>query len=146
MNLKKIIPLISVMFFLAIFSSSSFAQCNSFTKKKCMPQLTPFMHNGQLNSTTILAGESAELQMTFYSGQEYRLLVCGQEALGDVHFKVKSTDGKIVYDGKDNGSSWDFNVKSTQELTIEVVSPESKSATGLNANGCVSVLVGFKNK
>jgi len=127
------------------FSGSVQAQCNSFTKKKCLPSLSPYVHNGQLNSANLGAGETAELDLTFYSGQEYRILLCGQEVLGDVFFRLKDKSSKIVYDSKEQKSnSFDFNVKTTQQLTMEVIVPEQKSPNNIAISGCISVLVGFK--
>ncbi len=135
--------------FTALLLSISFnpasAQCNAFTKKKCMPTLSPYIHNGQLNSVALAPGEDAELVMTFYSGQDYRLLVCNQEVLGDVSFKVLDSQHTQLFDSKeDKTGQWDFYVKSTQQLIVQVIVPPAKSKTGIVDQGCVSVLVGFK--
>ena len=122
------------------------AQCKNFTMKKCMPGLAPFLHNGQLNSTTLSPGESAEMQMTFYSGQEYRLLICGQEILGNIAFKVTDMDKKSLFDSREheNASSWDFKMTSTQQIVIEVIVPNSKNTNDISQSACVSMLVGYK--
>jgi hypothetical protein len=145
MSLSKKIKIVLFLLVMACVSSESFAQCNAFTKKRCMPSLTPYVHNGQLNSANMGAGETAELELTFYSGQEYRVLLCGQEILGDISFKLKDKNSKVVYDSKEAKSNqFDFNVKSTQQLTMEVVVPENKTPNNLATSGCISVLVGFK--
>ena len=130
----------------ASMHSSGFAQCKGFTKKACIPGLAPFIHNGQMNSTILLAGEKAELQMIFYSGQDYRLMVCAQAILGDVSFRLLDKNKKVVFNSKEEDyvQFWDFNVVSTQQFSIEVDVPQSSSSTQLVENGCVSVLVGFK--
>ena len=103
--------------------------------------LSPFIHNGQMNSTMLKPGETADLQMTFYSGQDYRIVVCGEPTLTGTSFKVLDKKRKVVYDSKDKGSNtWDFNVPSTQPLVINIDLP----ATNTVASGCVAVLVGFK--
>ncbi len=142
--LKYSVAIFFIVFAFAINTAS--AQCKNFTMKKCMPGLAPFLHNGQLNSTTLSPGESAEMQMTFYSGQEYRLLICGQEILGAISFKVSDMDKKPLFDSKEhnNASSWDFKMTSTQQIVIEVVVPNSKSTNDLNQSACVSMLVGYK--
>ncbi|MDQ3191611.1 MAG: hypothetical protein M3Q58_08460 [Bacteroidota bacterium] len=123
-----------------------FAQCKLFSKKQCIPELMPYNHNGQLNNITLMPGEKAELLMTFYAGQDYRLMVCGQPILGDIQFKVKDKDKKEIYDNitATTSSIWDFKVASTQQLILEVIVPESDSKTKIMESGCVSVLVGFK--
>ena len=112
-----------------------------------MPQLLPYIHNGQMNNVTLFPGESAYFQQTFYSGQEYRAVVCTQDILGkDVYFEVFTTDEKLVYTNKDNASFlWDFSVGSTQNLIFKVNVPEiSEAKSDLEHNGCVSVIIGFE--
>ena len=37
----------------AFFASSSHAQCKRFTEKQCLPNLSPFTNNGQINNATL---------------------------------------------------------------------------------------------
>ncbi len=129
--------------------NDSLAQCKSFTKKRCLPYLNPYIHNGQLNSATLMAGEKAELFMTFYSGQEYRLSVCAQPVFENVVFRVLDKNRKQLYNSADHKSdNWDFYMSTTQQLFVEVSIPTSANKTKMVAemieSGCVAVLVGFK--
>jgi hypothetical protein len=125
---------------------TGFAQCTTFLKKKCMPKVSPFTHNGQMNVSTVSAGQSTDVSLTFYSGQAYRILVCSEEVLGDVTFKVMDMSKKVVFDSKDNNypDFWDFKVKNTQQFIVHVEVPVSASSSSVPPSGCVSVLVGFK--
>lgn len=129
-----------------LFTHTAIAQCNNFVKKKCMPNISPFTQNGQMNTSTLTAGQSAEVNLTFYAGQDYRILVCFQEQLGDVTFKVMDASRKVIFDSKENNYAdfWDFKVKNTQQLIVEVTAPPSETRTSIVPSGCVSVLVGFK--
>lgn len=119
------------------------AQCTSFTKKKCMPELLPYIHNGQMNTVNLLPGESASTRASFYSGQDYRILVCPNKILENVYFEVRNSDDEMVYSSKESKKEdWKFNVASTQELTINVFVPKT-DADNPQA-GCVAVLIGFK--
>lgn len=121
------------------------AQCTSFTKKKCMPELLPYIHNGQMNTVNLAPGESASTKASFFSGQNYKVLVCPNKILENVYFEVWTSDNELVYSSKDSKKDdWSFNVTSTQELTINVFVPPAESPNGIVASGCVSVLVGFK--
>lgn len=126
-------------------TTGSYAQCKGFVKKQ-ISKLSPFIHNGQINSSVLLAGDHAELTLTFYSGQTYRILVSSQEVLGDVFFLMKDASKTQLFSSKDQGKFdyWDFTVESTQQLTIEVVVPDVDAANGLIPSGCVSILAGFK--
>lgn len=148
----KKMPYIFMFFVMfALLTNNAKAQCNSFAKKKCLPTLSPYTHNGQLNSTQLGAGETAELAMTFYSGQNYRLKVCHEPGIEGVYFKLKDADHKELFNSLDKDiQQFDFNVKSTQQMFIEVVVPDhkegehSKGGHDITHSGCVSVLVGFK--
>lgn len=126
-------------------TAGTFAQCKGFVKKQ-IPKLAPFIHNSQINSSVLLSGDHAELTLTFYSGQTYRIMVGSQETLGDVFFTMKDASKNQLFNSKDQGvfDYWDFSVESTQQLTIEVLVPDSDAPSGLVPSGCVSILVGFK--
>ena len=126
--------------------SAANAQCSTFLKKKCMPKIQPFTLNGQVNTSTLSSGQKTSLNLTFYSGQDYRIVVCGQPQLGDLSFKVMDMNKKVVFDSQKNDSPdfWDFKVKNTQQFIVEVQVPESESTSSVLPSGCVSIMVGFK--
>ena len=145
MSISRIMVITALLSLMMPFAAD--AQCRSFVKKQCLPKMAPFTHNGQLNTAVMAAGQMAELQMTFYSGQEYRIVVCSQESLTDVWFRLVDTNKNEVFNSKnqrDNPNTWDFKMKSTQQLIIEIHAPESDSPNELVASGCVSLLIGFK--
>lgn len=131
---------------LAAVPLSTVAQCNAFIKKKCMYKIVPFTSNGQVNSNTIQAGQTISLNLSFSAGQDYRIVVCSEEILGEVTFKVLDKSKKVVFDSSQNDfpDFWDFKAKSTQPLTVEVTAPQSQSTSSVLPSGCLSILVGFK--
>lgn len=122
------------------------AQCSTFLKKKCMPKIQPFTQNGQVNTSTLSSGQKTSLNLTFYSGQDYRVLVCAEKQLGEISFVIMDMEKKIVFDSKKNDlpDFWDFKVKNTQQFIVEVQVPESESSGSVPPTGCVSIMVGFK--
>lgn len=148
MSPKKLTFSLVGIFFLLMLSTASYAQgCKGFTKNKCLPNLSPYVNNGQINSTTLFEGDSATVRMTFYSLLDYRLLVCSHPILGEnVRFRITDTEGEEVYNSKGTKeNSFDFRVNSTQELIINVVVPEDpSSANSIPPSGCVSVVLGFR--
>jgi hypothetical protein len=143
MSLKQIV-------FIGVFAlvgmTHAQAQCKFFTKKKCMPALAPYLSNGQLNTTSMLPGQTAEMLMNFNSGMSYRIIVCSEELLGTLEFQVTDATGAVLYSNqKDNyNDTWDFDVAQTSQLTLTVKVPDLVDKTRLMAEGCVSVLVGFR--
>ena len=149
--MMKKFPLAKIVLAIVLFtlSQSTFSQCKK-VGKKCLPSLSPYIYTGQLNSTTLNEGETAELQITLYSGQSYRILVCSPEFLGKVVFNVFDSKKKLLYASKDhsNAANWDFRVNSTDDYTIQVTVPHSKNikVADIAMSGCIAVLVGFKNE
>ncbi|MEM9025064.1 MAG: hypothetical protein AAGB22_15060, partial [Bacteroidota bacterium] len=142
----KLLPLAGVLTVsMLLFGTAGFGQCRAFTKNKCLPQLAPYTSNGQYSGATLFEGETATIIQTFYAEQEYRLLICTQESLGDgVTFAVKNQDGSTIYssEGKEE-NYWDFKVEGTQQFAIEISIP-STNVSDIKNEGCVSIMVGFK--
>lgn len=129
-------------------SADSAAQCKSFTKAKCIPSLAPYIFNGQQNAAVLNEGDVAELVLTFYASQDYRLLICSEEQLGAVEFRLYDTQNNLLFDNKKYGNEkmWDFASTATQQIRVEIEVPESDNPSGDIKSGCVSILVGFKDK
>jgi hypothetical protein len=150
MKLFRKITLIATVLigFLGVSNTAS-AQCKSYTKKHCLPSLSPYIHNGQLTSAVLNPGDAADIDMTFNAGIEYRVLVCNQEQIGNVQFKILDQSRKVLYesDPKETNPSWDFKVENTQQLIVQLSVPKiekSNQRNNLVPNGCVALLVGFK--
>lgn len=123
------------------------AQCKSFARKTCLPELGSYTHDGNYHATILSEGEEAELYKTFFSDMEYRLSVCSDENLPPVEFLVLDADRNILYSSKDNagGRTWDFRLQSSQQLRIVLKIPSGQNS-GVPAQGCVSIMFGFRIK
>jgi len=138
---------LALIIMLAGISESATAQCKNFTKKQCLSELSDYTGNGQYNGAVMFEGEEASLVQTFYSGKDYRLFVCAHPAIADsLFFEVRDYRKQLIFSSKEKGSnSFDFSVEFTQQLFIKVAVPEMGTANELKKNGCVSILVGFKD-
>jgi hypothetical protein len=123
-------------------------QCKSFAKKTCLPELGAYTHDGNYHATVLSEGEEAELYKTFYSDMEYRLAICGDEALPTVEFTVIDADRNILFSSKksNDAKTWDFKLQSSQQLRIFIKVGSSGKQGGTPANGCVAIMFGFKIK
>ena len=76
---------------------------------------------------------------------EYRMSVCSAENLPPVEFLVLDADRNILYSSKDNNNSctWDFKLQASQQLRVVLKIPSGQN-TGFPAQGCVSVMFGFR--
>lgn len=144
--MKKVLYSLLFLSFMAGAPLESKAQCKSFTKKTCLPELEPYIYNGQLNSAVLSEGDVAELLLTFYGGQDYRIYICGHEVLKNIQFEVFDTEKNLLFNNAKNdfATSWDFKSNSTQQLIVRVSVPQEENRSGMVQSGCVSILVGFK--
>lgn len=127
---------------------SANAQCKGFAKKLCKLELTGYIHDGNYHAAILTEGEEAELYKTFYSGQNYRLAVCGSEALPAIEFQVVDAYKNVLYDNRQHGmkATWDFRLESSQQLKIVVKVPVSAQKSEYPNSGCVSIMFGFQDK
>lgn len=137
--------------FMGLFTMSSFtgtAQCKNFAKRVCRLELAPYIHDGNYNAAILTEGEDAELFKTFYSGQEYRIAVCGTESLMKIEFQVMDVERRVLYSNlsKDYLPFWDFKIESTQQLIIfvKVHSNSNPSDSDMLESGCVAIMFGLK--
>ena len=133
------------LFFLT--PQSAKAQCKTFAKTTCKTELLPYVHDGIYNAAVLSEGETIELYKTFYSGQEYRLVVCGDEALPPVEFQILDGDRNVLFDNRDSDYTqvWDFKLGASQMLVVSIQVQTSDEMSDEIKSGCVAVLVGFMN-
>lgn len=146
--MKKYLPFIVVFTSLALFNLSLHAQCKGFAKNVCKLELTGYTHDGNYHAAILTEGEEAELYKTFYSGQNYRLAVCGSDALPPIEFQVIDAYKNVLFDNSKHNMArtWDFNLESSQQLKIVVKVPVSGKKTEYPSSGCVSIMFGFQEK
>lgn len=136
--------ILRILFIVLVYNTASYGQCNGFAKKS-LSKLKPYLNTQQVFGTVLLNGDKTQVSSTFYYGDEYRLLISADDKLGKIQLNVKDANGVVVYSTKAYGSiMWDFNVESTQDLTLEVVTPEAAAGQATDNSGCVAIIVGFK--
>ena len=129
----------------------SFAQCEGYGYKQCVKYLEKeYKSNGQSNSAVISPGETTKINMVFYKGYDYRVVFCAEEQLGQLAIKVYNTKGKdkgeLLFDNSqhENAFHWDFTMKATQRLIIEVTAPNAEGSEEA-LDGCVTIAIGLRN-
>ncbi len=144
--MRKSYLLILIVLIAAFSSVDSYSQCKGFAKKICKLELMPYIHDGAYHAAILTEGEEAELYKTFYSGQDYRIAICGTDALPEIEFQVIDAYKNVLYDNtKDNMSRiWDFRLESSQNVKIALKVPVSTDQTEYPSSGCVAIMFGFK--
>ena len=123
----------------------AYGQCKNFAKKQCIPALAPYVQTGEFNSAIFSPGESAELQVAFNPGHDYRIMICSEAMIGEITLKVYDASNKLLYTSKNSSENkWDFNVASAQTLTIQVEVGKNTNPNKIVPQGCVTILMGMK--
>ncbi len=137
---------IAIVSFLFIFNSSLYSQCKTFTKKKCLPELKPYLSNGQLHNTQLQPGEKAKVNMSLNQGLSYRVVICQDAYLEETEYQLENEHGRVFSSGviKNGKAVLDFKVKETANYSIHLNVPEKENAGGMIRLGCITVLIGFK--
>ena len=145
--MKRVISLsLFVALFLTVSSYTVNAQCKTFAKKICKAELGDYIHDGNYHAAILTEGEEAELYKTFYSDQDYRLSICGNNNLPPIEFKILDSNKNVLYSNKDSdyAKSWNFKLESSQQLKLVVKVTTFEQGSDTPASGCVAILFGFK--
>ena len=146
-----VLALAAVLLTMVFSSSNALAQCKSFIKNSCAPQLKPYIHDGNYQAVTMSEGEEAEVLKTIFAGQQYRLLVCVDQVMPDIEFVVTDIRRTVLFDSRknDNAKSWDFKAEASQQIKITIRIPKSKKQNGSEKElnfGCVGMLFGLREQ
>ena len=131
---------------LVVLQTGAMAQCRAFAKHNCIPNLLPYKFNETFNAAQLAPGEEAEVDLTFFSGQDYRLMICAHPILGEVNWKLMDGTGQTLFESMANDPkpNFDFKVATTQQLKVHIDVPEkAKGGNEMLNVGCVGILVGF---
>lgn len=141
----RIILFIAILFFFA-GSKTVDAQCKEFARNECKPLLEGYMHDGNYNGVVLNIDEDVELHKAFFSGQRYRLVVCKEDFLPTIHFKVLNSNFDVLYDNKEDGYSnrYDFQLEESENLIISMKFVNEGEEYDKSMNGCVVMLFGLK--
>ncbi|NJK94537.1 MAG: hypothetical protein HC905_06065 [Bacteroidales bacterium] len=101
--MKKILPVVTLLLLMLTVNFQANGQCKSFAKKVCKLELIPYIHDGNYHAAILTEGEEAELYKTFYEGQEYRIAICGSDALPNIEFRVIDANKNVLYNNRDHG-------------------------------------------
>jgi len=128
---------------LSLLSASASAQCRTFTKRNCLPVLEGYVQNDNYNSAVLIAGDEAELSVTFLPSTEYRVAVCAHPVLGAVTFDILDQQGIRIWSNSNGEDHVDFSLQHAQRLRFRIQVPDTDAA--ILHEGCVSLLVGSKD-
>jgi len=136
----------ALLLMMAFSSQDARAQCKSFVKTGCVPNIAPYIHDGCYQAVMMSVGEEAEVYKTVFAGQQYRLFVCIDDVMPNIEFVVSDIRRTILYDSRknENVKIWDFKPEASQQIKITVRIPKSvREGNDEVIFGCVGVIFGF---
>lgn len=129
--MKNIINKSFLLLAIILFPAISFSQyCNHFHEEYCAPSENKmFKLNGQSKSALFSKGQTSDLNIVVYKGQDYRISLCMDENLGSqIKFKIyENIKAKVkkVIQNKTMEDVYDENGEPTGKQK-EVISTETK--------------------
>ncbi|MCK5171270.1 MAG: hypothetical protein KAQ75_15440, partial [Bacteroidales bacterium] len=78
--------------------------------------------------------------------QNYRIYICGSDALPDIEFQVLDISRNVLYDNRKSDYSriWDFKLESSQQLIISLRVTSGDEVSDELVSGCVAIMFGIK--
>ena len=125
--MKRFWILIFIIAMLPITVNGQF--CNNFHRKYCKSgsRGEDFSYNGQSKSAMFEKGQTSELKFIAYKGQDYRVTICTEQALGtQISFKIRDgRTGDVLYDNSNDemAQEFEFTCENTRQITLEVSVP-----------------------
>lgn len=140
-NLKKTIALVGC---LSLFSTFTFGQCKNILKKADLSALKAYEHCGNARVAQMYSGDEASIPQEVKSSKRYRLMTITQKRLGVIKVVILGENGDTLGVKTEEGqqSYWDLMVDNNQQVQINISVPEESSTVGIDAFGCVAVVLG----
>jgi len=129
------------IFLIVLFSSNSFAQCDTITSI-CKKHLSSkFLSDGQSYRALLVNQEVAEFHSTLFGGTTYRFAACSGTSDGNLIFSVFDKERNLLFTNSEykNAPYWDFKVTSSLDCIIE-----TQLNVKTSSSGCSVLLIGFK--
>lgn len=143
-HFAKLLPMFALLFLGTLSANAQDPQCRFFGSGQCDSYLDDFKSNGQMNNAAVSPGESVSLNMVFYKGHDYRLVLCTEEHLGDVAWRVETSKGDVLFNNEDSDYAmmWDFSMQKTARFVLKVDIPGEDDEEAVD--GCIALSVGLK--
>lgn len=133
--------------FLILLSLSSIVlgqDCSEYHKYHCMYGDYTFHISRQSKSALFKPGQTKELRITTYRGEDYYVSVCAHAKFGDIRFRIleDTPNRELIYDNASDKYVEDiiFSNEVTRNLIIEVSVPEADSRRADDYR-CVGVVI-----
>jgi hypothetical protein len=142
---KIIIVLITTFFSLPVISLAQ--DCTGYHQYHCLYADYTFFYSRQSKSALFKPGQTSELKIIAYNGEDYYVAICAHRKFGNIRFRIleDNENRKVIYDNaQDNyNESITFSNEVTRNLILEVSVPEGESGAE-NDRRCVGIVIQFR--
>jgi hypothetical protein len=142
--MKKFAYILPVLFLTQL--SLSGQDCTGYQQYHCTYADYSFFYSRQSKSFLMKPGQSAELKVIAYSGEDYYIAVCAHSKFGNINFRILEDNAErtVIYDNKDDkyAESIIFSNEVTRNLIIEVNVPFNEKSE--NERRCVGTIIEFR--
>jgi hypothetical protein len=136
------------LFLAILFIAPLTAQdCTDYHQYHCMYGDFTFYYSKQSKSALFRPGQTSELKIVAYSGEDYYIAVCAHRKFGDIRFRILEDNPSrtLIYDNATDDFEETVVITNdvTRNLIIEVSVPEGDERTK-NDHRCVGVVVEYR--
>lgn len=139
--------ILSLVLIIIIFKYSAAQDCTEYHQFHCIYADYTFFYSRQSKSALFRKGQTSELKIVIYGGEDYYISVCAHRKFGDIRFKIieDNADSTLIYDNAEHDyvSSVTFTNEVTRNIIIVVSVPEGHEG-GKIERRCVGVVVQFR--
>ncbi len=144
----KIKMQIGIALVLAILPIWTVAQdCTDYHQYHCVYADYSFFYSRQSKSALFRPGQTSELKIVAYTGEDYYIAVCAHHKFGDIRLRIleDTPAQRVIYDNAKNNyeESITFSNQVTRNLIIEVSVPEGDEKSA-NDRRCLGVVIEFR--
>lgn len=145
--MKNLFFTILLILFISIPFDTAAQDCTDYHQYHCIYADYTFFYSRQSKSALFRKGQSSEIKVVAYGGDDYYVSVCAHRKFGNIQFRILEDNEKrnLIYDNsKDNYSeSIIFSNTITRNIIIEVTVPEG-DGRNLSDRRCVGVVIEFR--
>lgn len=146
--MRKMKYLILTLFILLSAFPLQAQDCTDYHQYHCPYADYTFYYSRQSKSALFERGQSSELRIVAYGGEEYYIAICANRKWKDVRFKVMEDNESrtLLYDNSDNEYAQSVTIANdvTRNLIIEVITPEPEKPVDVGEKRCVGVVLMFR--
>ena len=140
--------LISIFLPLLFVSTVIYSQdCTGYHEYHCLYGDYTFFYSRQSKSALFQHGQTSDLKIIAYGGEDYYVAVCAHRKFGKIHLRILEDNAarKVIYDNADNDYSETviFSNDVTRNLILEVSVPEGDPKESSDRR-CVGVVIEFR--